>query len=267
LYNALSRIDFITKIDSNGGDGVFKVMFPLCFNGKLITDIPFGIEERNLSSEPCRVNYWSRYHPNTFYGTRFIDYFCQDYGLALISSPGYTGYDFNPKEKIIQHILLKTRSLPKKGVWRHLNVFQEGKGTHFFKYAIYPHSGDWKKAEVFRKSLEYQNPLIGIIVQKKEKKKSLLTLPEESRFLKITPNNILLSAFYRDNSSIMMRIYETVGNQSKVEINLPFSADKVQEVDFNNKVLKREIDLKENIIELEIQPWEIVTLKISPKAG
>jgi len=263
IYQQLSRIDFRTEIHSKGGDGVFKVKFPLGFDGKLMAHIPFGVEERELSKELCRVNYASKNYPHTFYAGRWIDYSCRDYGVSLISSPGRRGYDFVPDKKLIKHILLKSRTLPTKGCWRRLSKLHEGKGIHSFNYSIYPHEKDWKKAEVHRRALEYQNPLVARIVREKAKR---AVLPDKIGFMKIEPSNVVMTGFYQKNEQIIVRVYDSQGREQKAKLIFPFRIEKVKETDFNGQNVEsdREFNVSNRVLDFKIKPWEIVTFYITP---
>jgi len=267
IYQQLSRIDFRTEIHSKGGDGVFKVKFPLGFDGKLMAHIPFGIEEREFSKEPCRINFASENYPHTFYAGRWIDYSSPDYGIALISSPGRRGYDFDPNEKTIKHVLLKTRTIPRRGCWRHLSKLHEGKGIYSFNYSIYPHKGDWKKAEVHRRALEYQNPLINRVFSEITQRKTKgIVLPDKMSFVKIEPSNIVMTGFYKKSKQVIVRVYESQGRKEKAELVFPFIIGKVKETDFNGQHLKshRRFNITNQALNFEIEPWEIVTFYLTP---
>jgi len=266
-YQQLSRIDFRTEIDSKGGDGVFKIKFPLGFEGKLMGHIPFGVEERELSKEPCRVSFASKNYPHTFFAGRWVDYSCPNYGIALISSPGRMGYDFDPDEKILKHILLKIRTIPTKGPWRHINKLHEAKGVHSLKYSIYPHEGDWKKANVHRRALEYQEPLISKVVSKAAQRRTKgVALPNETSFVKIEPDNIVMTGFYKKSKQVVVRVYESQGKGEKAKLVFPFTIGKARETDFNGQHVKlgRRINIVNRVLDFEIKPWEIVTFYISP---
>ncbi len=267
IYQQLARIDFRTEIDSKGGNGVFKVKFPLGFEGKLMAHIPFGVEERELSKEACRINIFSENHSHTFYAGRWIDYSCPNYGIALISSPGRRGYDFDSDERIIKHILLKTRTIPTRGCWRHLSRLHEGKGIYSFNYSIYPHKGDWRKAEVHRRALEYQNPLVNRVFSKvTERKTKGIVLPDKISFMNIEPNNIVMTGFYKKSKQVIVRVYESQGRREKAKLTFPFIIEKVKETDFNAQQVKssRRFNITNRALNFEIEPWEIVTFRLTP---
>lgn len=270
IYQQLARIDFRTEIDSKGGDGVFKIKFPLGFDGKLMAHIPFGVEEREFLKEPCRINIFSENHPHTFYAGRWIDYSCPNFGIALISSPGRRGYDFDSDERIIKHILLKTRTIPTRGCWRHLSRLHEGKGIYSFNYSIYPHKGDWKKAEVHRRALEYQNPLINRVFSKvTERKTKGIALPDKISFMRIEPNNIVMTGFYKKSKQVIVRVYESQGRREKAKLIFPFIIGKVKETDFNGQHVKtsRRFNITKQVLNFEIEPWEIVTFHLTPSGA
>ena len=259
VYTTLQRIDFETEIDSLGGDGVFKTKFPLGFDGAIMAHIPFGVEERNLSKEPCRVNFASESYPDTFTAEKWLDYGNPQRGVAFFTQPGQRGFDFVPGERVLKHILLKSRTIPKKTCWRHISRYHERKGFQSVRYSVYPHTGNWKKAQVERRATEYHEPLICKVVDRISQRR---TRPASYSFVQIAPDNIVMTAFTMQDRGIVARLYESHGNAVKVEMTLPVGVKRVVESDYYGEPVEagRKIELQDRILTFEIRPWEIITL-------
>ena len=59
-----------------------------------------------------------------------------------------------------------------------------------------------------------------------------------------------------------MRLYDTTGEGSDVDVKLPFAASSCRAIDFNGKPLGTpEIALRGDRARFKIKPWEIVTLR------
>ena len=79
-----------------------------------------------------------------------------------------------------------------------------------FEYAVQPHEGDWRQAEVYKQAQDYHHPLIPIQAESKG------DLPPEYSFLKISPDNLILSALKKaeDDDGVILRFFETKGEET-----------------------------------------------------
>jgi len=126
-----------------------------------------------------------------------------------------------------------------------------------FEYALEPHEGDWKQVESYKVAQEfYHSPLP---VQGEFHGSS----PGKSSFLRIFPDNLILSAFKKaeDSDEVILRFFESRGEETMAEIELFREIKRAAVVDL---LEHEEFELKPsgNTLEMQVKPFEIVTLKL-----
>ena len=77
-----------------------------------------------------------------------------------------------------------------------------------FDYAVVPHTGDWRQAEVYRDGLEFNNPLL---CQKAGIHKG--KLPKTWGLMEVSKPNVVITAVKQaKDGSTIVRLYEASGN-------------------------------------------------------
>ena len=250
-------LDFVTTLDSAGGDGFFKVHFERPFEGALNVDAPFGVEPRDVAAEPYG-EVLERRRENVFYGSPWVDYSDGARGVALLVEPGMQGFSFDPATRVLAHTLLKVIVHPTEGWERHETRLREGKGRQVFRYRLLPHLGDWREADLPRRSLGWREPLTAV----KPLGEQSQLLPDVHSFLSLCAPNVLLSTLYRDEGRVVLRLYEALGQTAEVELVLPFAPQSVRETDFVGQPRKRRLELVGETVRLTLAPWEVVLLRL-----
>jgi len=147
-----------------------------------------------------------------------------DIGLSIIKSPTYP----NP--------------------WSDLGEFE-------ITYYLYPHKGDYQKAEVPKIARETIFKPVAVIVS---------GTVEDIKMVRIEPAKVIVTAFKpsEDGEGYILRLYNPYREDVDVEIELGFKASKVIETDIIE--LKKLIEIAENIdkLKLYVKPFEIKTLLI-----
>src|ERR1019366_5016982 len=77
-----------------------------------------------------------------------------------------------------------------------------------FQYALLPHSGDWRQANVYRAGLEFNNPLI---IHKDTPHAG--SLPKEWGLVEVSPANVVMSALKpsRDETTLIRSFFLASG--------------------------------------------------------
>ena len=261
LYHSIERIDFDLTVESQGGNGYFAVNVPFDFEGSLYAGVPFGAEDRDLSREPFGPGAGlERMRENVFYAHHWVDYSDGKKGLALIAAEGKRGFRFEPKTRSLDHILLMT--IVPRGEMETLfsNRFFKGTGRHEFHYSLLPHSGDWRASRALQRAQEQLYPVRWSNVHPRAN----ADLPLERSFLTVLPETVAISAWLQKPDGHHLRLYESVGQESDVEIRLPFTPRACEPVDLNGRPWERpRIDLAHDTARFRIRPWEIVTLRFA----
>ena len=90
---------------------------PVARDAALTTDIPFGVEPRDVTKEP--YGNLERMRENVFWGSGWTAYGDGEKGCALLIGSGMQGFAFDPDECVLSHTLLKVIRHPREGWERH----------------------------------------------------------------------------------------------------------------------------------------------------
>jgi len=228
LYPGIHRIDFELIIDWQGKNKMVKVAFPLNVqNDSAAYEIPYGTIERPSLGEEQVAQKW-------------VDISDEHYGVSVLNDSRY-GYDVT--KNTIRLSVLRSPDHPVESL--------DDRGIHQIKYALYPHSSDWRKANVMREGYEFNNTLIAV-----NENVHKGNLPARHSFVEITPENLIVEVLKKaeDSDDLILRFFETTGNTGTAAVK--FS-------DFIKFDAIHKTDLLEN--ELEIVP--IQDQKFNPNVG
>jgi alpha-mannosidase len=131
-------------------------------------------------------------------------------------------------------------------------------GEHDLSYALFLHKSDFRTARTARSAYEFNYPLLHV-----EEANHRGTLPPTHSFFSIEPNNLILTVIKKseDSDDLILRIYETSGEETKAVIQVAQPFEDARETD----LLEREISklkTRNDKIELPIGKHEIKTIKI-----
>ena len=245
LYKDLPRIDFYVLIDwreiadDKTEAPMLKVSYtPILCNPRAIFEIPFGYIERIPDGTEVPALRW-------------VDLSNNEYGLTLANN---CKYGFDIKGNTLRMSLIRTSYSPDP---------TPDQGRHEILYALYPHSGDWKKALAFRVGHELNHPLRAYAVLNPLKVSDGPCEPEEKSILQIKPENVVVSCLKKSENSddIIVRIYDATGDGASVEAKFNLNIKEVFEVDFMETPI-RALKVKNGAILLRLNPSEIKTLRI-----
>ncbi|MGI6459406.1 MAG: glycoside hydrolase family 38 C-terminal domain-containing protein [Candidatus Hydrogenedentales bacterium] len=154
--------------------------------------------------------------------------------------------------------------------------------NHVFRYALYPHSGDWRKANTQHAAHEFNFPLLAREVKAAAK----ATLPPEQAFLTVSPANVILAAMkpagnpvpafqHRAASNpadgITLRLYDTEGVDSTARITFATGMSDAWLANLLEEE-SRALPIRENGLDVPVAPFSIETVgfvpnTLGPKAG
>ena len=242
LYRNIRRVDFEVNIDwrqvasSDEEAPMLKVSFtPILNKTRATFEIPFGHIERVADGREMPALQW-------------VDISDEEYGLSLLSD---TKYGFDVRGNTIRMTLVRTSYEPDPA---------PDVGEHNFRYALYPHMGNWKDADTARKGYELNHPLIGVTISSKGK-----NLPSEKSFVRIEPSNVIMSCLKKAEKSddLILRLYESKGEKAKVKVELGFSIREAQETDLLERPIKSPLNRESYGFSFSIDPHEIKTFRLS----
>lgn len=264
---AAGRIAYRTVIESAGGSGHFMAVAGLPGSGKLVSDVHFGVEDRDVGS--IRYGSLERKRENVFFGAHWTDFSSGPGGLTFIGTTGEKGYQYTPDRNLLAHFLLMTNP-PATAVplpagaesWeRFVTPAREGTGRHEFDYQFLLHAGDWKKGGVVRRALEARFPIL-VSQLDEQLPPERRDLPQEKSFLKLTGAGVQLSAFHREGNSVLIRIYESLGASTEATLEFPLVVKSARATDFNGQPAAKQVSVAGSSVRVRLEPWEIVTLAV-----
>lgn len=267
LYSKEKRIEFDTAINWRGEDGFIAFCIPLPFEGQLYANTPFGVERKELEKEIYGVVEGAgfnieRWRKGAFFAKSFIDWSDDEKGIAYISYDGDRYYIFDAQEKKIYHILINS-ILTCEGWEKDVNYQRKGIGLHNFKSSLVFHQGDWKRAKIYAQDLLLRFPPEVIYRDAREQNTNSPYLPPLYSFFSLKPENLILTAFYRQGEYLYLRFFETEGEPTEAEIKLPFDVKEAIPVDFQgNDLGEPKVEIKGDTLFLRVKPWKIITLRL-----
>src|SRR5207249_1413408 len=130
--------------------------------------------------------------------------------------------------------------------------FELGK-TLTFHYALLPHTGDWRRAAVWREGMEFNHPLI---VRKSTPHAG--RLPNRWGLLAISPANVALTAFKPGpNRSTILRVYEAAGQATfNLQIRLRAGIADAREANLLEDS-GRPLKFKNDTVQFDLRPFDI----------
>ncbi len=281
LCSQLDRLDI--DVDILDWDGVkaheLRVAFPINLpeTSRLSYEVPFGTveigkDEVDFSNLPPSKD--CQFVPAVYGGDKPLpfreainwidassDRF-QKYGcLAASDCTVHLFQDQSEKPvayPVLQHVLLSTR---KSQAWNPEYWFTQ-EGNHSFRMALYPHAGGWRSR--YRDGIAFNYPLQAFVSSGAASNAD--PLPATEGFVEIEPANLVMTALKKseDDDSLALRFFEAEGRSNvhgHVRLSRPVKqAWKTNLIEEEPQALTLTAD---GGVELEVKPWEIVTLKLA----
>ena len=126
-----------------------------------------------------------------------------------------------------------------------------------FEYAVQHSEGDWKQSEAYKHGQEFCHQFFPFQANSRGE------LPAEFSFLKLSPENLILSSLKKaeDGNEVVLRFFETKGEETLGEVEL---FRKIKRCVVADLLEREEHELKPegNRLSLKVRPFEIVTLKL-----
>lgn len=229
-------ITFATELCWQEEQKMLRTSFPLSVRADNATcNIQFGSVKRPTATSTS----WDAAKFEVC-AQRWADISEAGYGAALLND---CKYGYRVQDNTLDLNLIRSTSYPGKAA---------DLGTHTFRYALYPHAGDCRQAEVERYGLEfnvtpviYENYAAGM-----------------EPFLRCSQPNITVDTIKKceDSDAVLVRMYESAGKTTKADLALPAFARGAVLTDLMENELGP--SLQGRTVPLTFKPFEIVTLKI-----
>ena len=229
---------------------LLKAAFPLAATSRNATyEIPYGSIERPTT----RDNSWEKAKFEVP-ALRWADLGDDHQGVSILNDSKY-GYD--ALDNTLRLTLLRSPTWPDPNADR---------GVQRFRYAIYPHTGNWKQALTVRHGYELNDPIIATQLSPHTGAQ-----PSEQSLISVENPNVTLTAVKKaeDANGLIFRMYEWAGTPGEVKLHVPHGATAAVESNLMEKPEGAPLPLDGDIVKVPIKPYEILTVLVSytPKAN
>jgi alpha-mannosidase len=240
------RLDFETNINWMERHTMLKVAFPVeVFSPVATYEIQWGNVQR-----PTHKNTswdWARFETCAH---KWVDLSEGGYGVSLLNDCKY-GHDIH--DNVMRLTLLRSPTLPDP---------MADFGEHHFVYSLLPHSGSWEE-NTQREAYALNDPII-VYQTKEEREKKEIFHP--SSFISASAANVIIETvkMAEDGDGMIVRLYESHRKRGPVTVRFAFALENAWVTNLleeNESTLRVEND----IIVLEIKPYQICTLRIQPR--
>jgi len=236
-----SQLDFDTEVDWREANKMLRVYFDVNINAEYSrSDIQFGNIKRSLHDYTT----WdmAKYE---ICAHKWIDISEKRYGVALLND---CKYGHSAKGSLMSINLLRSTSYPDP---------EADMAVHNFKYALYPHAGDYEDGLVVARGYEFNAPLCVKPITSSNNKVN----GSNYSFIKTNSNNLVIEAVKKaeDSNNIIVRIYECYEDTKDVEISFGFDVKSASLVNLLEEV-KEKLEVKNNTVTVKTAPYKIITL-------
>ncbi|HOX36354.1 MAG TPA: GNAT family N-acetyltransferase [Candidatus Brocadiia bacterium] len=259
-------IEFETLIEIKRDDGDFRIGTALPFEGRLVADIPYGVEERNLETEfygrgPADTisHDIERLEEGVFWALNWVDYSDGTKGFTFMAEPGTQGFRYVAQTRLLEHILHKAISHKTEGWMSHMHRCREGLGRQHFRYAVMLHKGNWRSAGLPGGEIEWAWPLEGCVWNQGACNGVKARSWSPVRF---SSGHSRLTAIHRDGPDMVVRIVECVGMKDNARLECERDIASARKTDFLGKDVAGKLKLGKRGVSIAVGPWEICTLRL-----
>ncbi len=248
VYSGGSQVLIDNDIDWHETHVLLKAAFPVAASAPAATyEIPYGTIERPTTRS-------NSYEKAKFEvpALRWADLGDGQHGFSLINDSKY-GYDGVGNQLRL--------TLLRSPVWPDPDADRE---HHHFRYALYPHAGDWKQALTVRHGYEFNYRLQAMQVAPHTG-----TLPAGHSFASIEESNVVLTAMKQteDGKGLLLRFYEWAGKGGDVTLNVPAGATSATVANLMERPEGAPLALKGNTVTVSVAPYQIQTIRLDYAAG
>jgi alpha-mannosidase len=243
VLDAGSRVlRFECDVDWHEDHKLLKVAFPVAVRSARATyEIQFGHVERATHSNTS----WDQARFEVC-GHRWADLGEAGYGVALLNDSKY-GYDIHGS--VMRLSLLRAPTHPDPSADR---------GRHRFTYALMPHPGDLRAAGVIAAAEDLNAPL-------RLRRGGAGAAGMRHSLLEVDTPQVVVEAVKaaEDSDAVIVRLYEAWGGGCTARVRTSLKATRAYLCDLLERNLT-ELPIREGMVELDIAPFKIITLKLEP---
>jgi alpha-mannosidase len=220
---------------------MLKVAFPVTVSSREATyEIQFGHLRRPTHQETSQARAMFE-----VCAQRWADLGDGDYGVALLNDCKH-GYDIHGSVMRLSLLRGPTHPDPTADL-----------GDHQLTYALMPHPGDFREAGVIEAAEDLNSPLLPA--------SGNLAAGSSRSLIEIDTRQVIVEAVKRaeDSGAVIVRLYEAWGRGCKARLRTTLPASRAFLCDLLERD-RNEVSVSGGVIELELTPFKILTLKLVP---
>ncbi len=242
LERSSPYLDVRNRMDWHGRRQLVKVGFALATAPDSLTcEIPYGTIGR--AGRPRTQAERAKYE---FPCQRWVDVSDSTGGAGFFTDSKY-GWDYHGN--VLRLSLLRAPIWPDSLADR---------GVHEFRFAVYPHAGDWRAAETERRAAEYNTPLVFAVEQPHPG-----TLGRSVSFASVDAPNIELAWVKRaeDSDALVLRLVEWHGRPATATVTLRGRIAAARRANLIEDP-GESLPVRGNIVRITLRPYEIATILV-----
>ncbi|MBN1350755.1 hypothetical protein JXJ21_15160 [candidate division KSB1 bacterium] len=259
------RLNVITEIENQCEDHWLRLLFPTDLEAQHVAiEGQFDVIERPIPrTEDTSEWLEPPLHPQPM--NSFVDYSDGSKGMAFINY-GLKEYEaFDDRRRTFAMTLLRAYPLKIGGVgMQDYSKEQKGSqclGRHVYRYALYPHTGDWEQGAVFNQTSGH-NCIMNVFQVGKNRG----TWQKQRSFLKLEPSVLVITGIKRaeQDEAFVIRFFNPT--KRKIEGTLRFDFDIASAicVTLEEKAVAA-CQIKGSVVKVEVGAKKIITIKIYRK--
>ncbi|MBI1853972.1 MAG: alpha-mannosidase, partial [Planctomycetes bacterium] len=240
LTSGLPRVDFETTIDwkEKGGEDhaapFLKVAFPLAVSPDAVAtyEIPFGSIERPRNGDEVPALRW-------------VDVGDAKSGVALLND---CKHGHSVKDNVLRLSLVRASYYPDP---------EPDQYVQKIRYALVPHAGSWKDADVVRQAASFNTPLVATM--------GTVASAAQHSFLDVEPSSVIPTGVKKaeDSDAVIVRIYESRGDPVRATLTFDRAIVSAETVNFvEDLVPGPRPKLDGSKLEQPLRPYDIQTLRV-----
>jgi alpha-mannosidase len=232
---------FETFVEWQERHKMLKVAFPVTVSSREATyEIQFGHLRRPTHEDTSQARAMFE-----VCAQRWADLGDDEYGVALLNDCKH-GYDIHGSVMRLSLLRGPTHPDPTADL-----------GGHQFTYALMPHPGDFRRAGVIEAAEDLNSPLLPA--------HGNLATGSSRSLIEIDTRQVIVEAIKsaEDSEAVIVRLYEAWGRSCKARLRTTLPASRAFLCDLLERD-RKEVGVKEGVIELELTPFKILTLKLKP---
>lgn len=266
-------VDFLSRVYAVETTGFFALCLDVPLEGTLHVDIPFGVEPRDLSGEPWAMDlqesWWmniERFRRNQFWARSFASVSDGERGVSVITVDGDRYWTWDAARRELRHILftpVRDETGPGEEWEAWITKERMALGWHEFRHRLLLHKGDWKAADVCGESDRVRTPMQVVKPLGEAPPPTPLPLQGVAEGgLEVAPGSVRLSAFYQAGAGYVLRVYESAGEETEVEVRLPCAVREARKVDLNLEPMAGMVETAGQTLRMRLRPWEVATVAL-----